>query len=156
MQECASIRFIRLYVELQPAGLGQPASGLIGPSRAAFGWRACGCEQKRCCLQSTNSQTGRTGLKASERAGILQTRAKTICGGEQGSTQRSLYLMSLEQTASSTRGGRTDGWKICLQLVFRLCESTRRGAEACSSLLKSPRLTEKTDLVMDSVCHLTS
>lgn len=112
MQECAYIPFIHLYVWLQPAALCQPTSGRIDVSLAAFGWIAI-WPRTETLLSAKHRQPDWANWLKGEQVGILQTRAKTICGGVQGCKQRSLYLMSLEQTAKSTREGRTDGKSLC-------------------------------------------
>lgn len=59
-------------------------------------------------LSATPRQPDWVNWLESQQVGILLKRAKTICGGEEGRKQHSLYLMSLEQTANRTRGGRTE------------------------------------------------
>lgn len=87
----------------------------------AFGWVACGPEQKLCCLQSTDSQTEWTGLKASK-WGYSKREPRPSAGESRGAN--SAVFISCPWSRPLT-GHQEDGGKISLQLVFRLCESSR-------------------------------
>lgn len=75
-------------------------------------------------LSAKDQQPDGANRLKSQQVRILQKRAKSICGGEQGSKQWSLYLcMSLERAANRTRGGRKENLpEISLSSI---CESTR-------------------------------